>query len=231
MAREPRLPALFGGSGSRRRRALSALRGVAGRTAATLPTAQVLEALAVRASDAVDDLASRLLAEDEAAAQLAYLVELATAAHGQEAVLAVVLRRNLWLNGTFLKMIEPMLRGREEVVFDAETLAAGRLTLLQLLVELMAPDAEEPAPDDDAACWALLVAHEPALPLDRLEPYLAGTPEPPALAAFLVGSYTLFLQTFLLRTTVRALPQLAGERPNATASPRLGERRDDRESR
>ena len=134
MAREPRLPALFGGSGSRRRRALSALRGVAGRTAATLPTAQVLEALAVRASDAVDDLASRLLAEDEAAAQLAYLVELATAAHGQEAVLAVVLRRNLWLNGTFLKMSEPMLRGREEVVFDAETLAAGRLTLLHLLV-------------------------------------------------------------------------------------------------
>lgn len=231
MAREPRLPALFGEAGSRRRRALSALRGAAGRTAATLPTAQVLEALAVRASDAVDDLASRLLAEDEAAAQLAYLVELATAAHGHEAVLAVVLRRNLWLDGTFLKMIEPMLRGRETFAFEPETLASGRRTLLQLLVELMDPDATEPAPNDDDACWAALVRHEPALPLDRLAPYLHGEVERQALAAFLVGSYTLFLQTFLLRTTVRALPQLASERPPADAPPRLGGRRDDRESR
>ncbi|MFT4704467.1 MAG: hypothetical protein ACI81R_002172 [Bradymonadia bacterium] len=185
---------------------------------APLPTNAALIKLATQQAGAlVDRAASRWLASDEDAAQLAYIVEKCAEEHGREAVLSVVLRQNLWLNGTFLKLIEPALRGQAVTSLDPRVLNDGRRTLLRLLVEVAAPD-DEPAASDESALWQQYLERTAALPTDRVTPHLQGDSTEEALAGFLLGSYTVFLQSFLLRTSVQLLPALAEQSDRASAT-------------
>lgn len=199
---------LLGRAGSRRRRLAGALRDRLPVLREPPNASALVELVAERAADAIDAMATRLLAEDEAAAQLAFVVEQCAVRSGREEVMAVVLRRNLWLDGTFLRIVEPLLRGEDQPRLDDATLASGRATLLRLLAEVAEPGGATPEADDDDAWWALFDERTADLPTDALEPFVRGEVPRDELAAFLVGSYTLFLQTFLLRSTARALPTL-----------------------
>lgn len=168
--------------------------------------AHALATLGERAGDAIDLLASRMLARDAAAAQLAFLVERAVNERGREAVLRIVLRRNLLLDGTFLQMLEPLLAGGDAPALPRPVLDRGRQTLTTLLVEVVDPDAAPvEATREDLERFAN--AH-PDAPLQDLVPALSGELDDEDLAGFVFGSYALFLQTFLLRSTVRMMPEL-----------------------
>lgn len=170
-----------------------------------------------RMVDAVDAAASRLLASDDAAAQLAYVVERLTADVSTDKVVAAVLQHNLLLDGTVLQLIRPLLAGiaapdEGTAVPDVspETLARGRQTLITLLEALQSlRDGDDSATDDldEAARLMALADKAPDLPLDILAPLLSGARPPDETTQFVLGSYALFLQTFLLRSSLRLVPQ------------------------
>lgn len=164
-----------------------------------------------RVGDMVDAASTRLLATDEAASQLAYFVELIAAEVEREEVVSVVLRRNLLLDGTVLGLISPLLSGERAIGVDPARLAQASETLTFLLQELVTLRSGTPGPTDATTSERLewLEEHAPDLPTDALAPFLKMERDPEEVAAFVLSSYSLFLQTFLLRSTVRMAAKLA----------------------
>ncbi len=189
-------------------------------------SAPLTVAMAERLGDMVDATSSRVLATDEAAAQLAYFVESIAADVPRERVLAAVLEHNLLLDGTVLKLIRPLLRADSTTPFDADLgahldpadLDRGRSTLITLLETLVhlrddAPVERMVDPDlDPVSRLHGLATLAPDLPLDALYPLLSGDRPPQDVARFVMTSYSLFLQTFLLRSTMRLVPQVVNNR-------------------
>ena len=165
-----------------------------------------------RVGDFVDAASTRLLATDEAASQLAYFVESIAAEVEREEVVSIVLRRNLLLDGTVLSMITPLLSGERTIAIEPDRLAQAATTLTTLLQELVClrDGCEGPgaaATTKERLEW--LEHQAPDLPTDALEPYLRLQRDPEEVGAFVLSSYSLFLQTFLLRSTVRMAAKLA----------------------
>lgn len=188
------------------------------------PVAALLEMVERRLGDLVDATSSRLLALDDEAAQLAFLVEQATEHHGREAVMALVLRHNLLLNGTMLAAIEPLLMGKNTLRTTPEVLDRGRHTLTHLLVDLTLLDEDldadaPPEHPEDRVEWL-----EEHLFEDRFEgirDHLLGLREPEDTSRFLMGSYMLFLQTFLMRTLVRSMGLLTRDETRPLLSDKI----------
>lgn len=177
---------------------------------------QALTELSARAGDLVDVLTSKMLERDEAASELAFVVEEAVRRRGRDAVLRTVLRRNLLLDGTFLRMLEPMLAGGDAPALPRDALDQGRQTLTTLLAEALDPNT--PAPRANREALSRFAASHPDLPMGSLLPALAGELDDEALAGFVFGSYALFLQTFLLRSTVKMMPEMATPRAIDTST-------------
>lgn len=170
-----------------------------------------------RLGEAVDAMSSRALATDDGASQLAFLVETIAAEHPREEVLAAVLQHNLLLDGTFLSIMRPALAGGDALDLSPATLERARLTVLTLieaLVALREPEADRADASQDPLSDRLtrLADRADDLPLDALLPILAGERPDDEVAHFIVRSYSLFLQTFLLRSTVRLAPDVLGGR-------------------
>jgi len=165
---------------------------------------------ASRAGAWVDAAASRALAGDEAASQLAYVVEVLASEAGREATIARVLEHNLFLDGTFLAMVRPLLRGETEPTISQADVAKAQRTLATLLESLVGAATPSFTPcvdaDDVAARARTLAEARPDLPLDALAPFLAGGADDDQVARFVLASYTRFLQTFLARSVVHGLP-------------------------
>ena len=159
-----------------------------------------------------DSIAGQLLSLDEAAAQLALFIERAVDRFGQDAIISVVLRRNLMLDGTILAFIDPILKGQPPSGVRPEVLQKGRATLLSLLVEVTALDPEVEAPigdlsPEEALAW--LDEHGLEATFFALHEGLRGEGTPEEIAHFLTNSYMLFLQSFLMRAVVRIMGDLA----------------------
>ena len=166
-----------------------------------------------RVTDLVDATSSRVLAGDDAAWQLAFLAEAIAATVPREQVVAAVLRRNLLLDGTFLALLRPMLDGGAAPAMDPARLTEARETLVGLLEDLAAlrhnpgaARAQAPTTLDQRLDALADIAGD--LPTDDLRPFLVGARSDEDVASFILGSYSLFLQTFLLRSTLRMVPNL-----------------------
>ncbi|MCB9507265.1 MAG: hypothetical protein H6698_08995 [Myxococcales bacterium] len=167
-------------------------------------------------TDLVDAASARLLERDAAAAQLGYLVEAIAARVGRDAALAVVLNQNLLLDGTFLHLVRPALVGGSVGAADPRHVDAGRETLLALLEDLFALYAPTASPPDRSLSAAARVDRlrgvADDLPIDDLAPFLEGTASTEEQLHVILGSYSLFLQTFLVRSVVQLAPRaLQGE--------------------
>lgn len=174
--------------------------------------APMVAQLTERIGDVVDAASTRLLASDGAASQLAFFVESIATDVDREAVVALVLRRNLLLDGTMLSIIGPILGGSSELSLDDTKLEAAADTLSLLLQELVCLRDGIEAPDGgDRVRW--LEEHAPDLPTDELAPYLRLERLPEDVASFVLSSYSLFLQTFLLRSTLRMAARLGAISP------------------
>lgn len=195
--------------------------------------APLLRAVGGRLVDLADFTASRLLELDEAAAELAVFVERITRAHGDGIVLRVLLRHNLLLDGTILALLEPLLRGGRRSstappfdTADPRAIARGRETLTDLVVILASldehADSDElpprPAPEVDRLDLLESLGFDQEFP--RVFAWLEGRATPEEDARFVLGSYLIFLETFLLRAMARNLNDLpalvAGTRRSGT---------------
>lgn len=165
-----------------------------------------------RVGDLVDAASTRLLESDEAASQLAFFVESIAAEVDREAVLALVLKRNLLLDGTVLGLISPVLSGERELGIDSDKLESAVGTLATLLHELACLRDDAPPPPAGLLAFQHLEAladRAPDLPTDALAPYLKLELADEEIGTFVLTSYSLFLQTFLLRSTVQMAAKLA----------------------
>lgn len=221
--RPSRLHSLRSGARTLARRAAErvGLDEAAARLGGALTAAGTPLALAVgaRIGDLVDAASSRLLSDDDAAAELAFAVESIADQVGRDVALGAVLKHNLLLDGTFLGLVSPLLSGQSEIAADPARLRGARATLVTLLEALVRlrddDDPEQPVPPDDdriEARFEALRAAAPDLPLDAVAPYLCGHRTDDDTAAFVLGSYSLFLQTFLLRSTVKLVPEVLARR-------------------
>jgi hypothetical protein len=168
--------------------------------------------LGERVGDLVDAASTRILESDEAASQLAFFVESIAVEVEREAVLALVLKRNLLLDGTVLGLISPVLSGERELGLDPAKLEKAVSTLATLLHELACLRDDAPQPPADLLPYERLEAlaeRAPDLPTDALAPYLRLELADEEIGTFVLTSYSLFLQTFLLRSTVQMAAKLA----------------------
>lgn len=149
-----------------------------------------------------DVAATRMLALDEAASQLAMVVEDAAQRHPREQLTGILLRRNLLLNGVFLHLLEPMLQGQQALVMDAPTATRARDTLISLLADLAGLDGVG-GPERDR-----LDALAARFSLDQVLPHLDGQTDDEAFARFCVLSYSLFLQSWMVRAAVQSVAVL-----------------------
>lgn len=169
--------------------------------------APMMAELTSRVGDVIDAASTRLLAADEAASQLAFFVESIASEVDRQSVVGLVLRRNLLLDGTILSMIGPMLGGGSQLTLDDNKLAAAADTLGLLLQELVClRDGGDVPTDGDRIGW--LSDNAPDLPTDALAPYLRLERPKTEVASFVLSSYSLFLQTFLLRSSLRMAAEL-----------------------
>lgn len=173
---------------------------------AAIPARRAADLVRSTLSQAGDVVASRLLALDETAALLAIVVERVVERHGHDAVLRVVLRRNLLLDGSLLALIEPVLRNDGAIDLAPERLARGRETMLHLLADLAALDAivgdtVRPSPLD------AVLDHFVELRGSPIESMLDGSASAAEQARVLLMSYGLFLESFL----IRRLPQVVAD--------------------
>ncbi len=153
--------------------------------------------VSARIEGLADVAAARLLELDEAASRLAMFVERVTLAVGRDAVMPVLLRRNLVLDGTMLRVLEPLLQGGDQVELDATTRTRALSTLVLLLSDLSALlDPDAPVATDVHE----LVSRPDADVLEPLAPLLSGERAPAETDRFIMMSYLLFLQSYLLRS-------------------------------
>lgn len=213
---------------SRLRRALAPVRGLsaagravraAGRVAGTVAGSvarvrrpgDAMLALHEPLRDAVDVVASRLLALDADASILAMYVERVTAGRDVSETMGTVLRRNLLLDGTFMAIVEPLVAtGELPDALDAATLGRASDTMTRLLAELAGVDADV---DDPLAA----VADASDVPLDGVLRHLRGESSAEDRTRFVALSYVLFLEAWLLRATVDRIGAIA--RLDAPAPP------------
>jgi hypothetical protein len=181
---------------------------------AGLPARRAFD-LAQRAlGNASDAIATRLLSLDETASLLAIVVERCVSRHGHEAVLRIVLRRNLLLDGSFLGLIDPVLRGGDEIDATPERLLRGRETLTSLLADLASLDALGGVTEARADAESVL-DHFVELRGSALESTLLDTAPPSDQVRVLLMSYGLFLESFLLRSAPQMMAESIGARPKS----------------
>lgn len=201
-------------------RASDALQRAVGRGADALARTDAARALVgQRAADALHGLAdvaaTRLLALDDDAARLAMIVERIAAGHDTEDVARLMLRRNLVLDGTFLALLEPLLSGGDLASTPEEVIDRGVDTIALLLAELVALDGFA---DDRPATEQLAEQLDPH-DWDVLGPVLTGQAPLDVRTRFVTLSYALFLESWLLRFSARAVGDAVAARaePAATA--------------
>ena len=157
--------------------------------------------------DLVDVAASKMLETDDVAAQLAILVELSVERHGRDAIMAAVLRKNLLLDGTVLAFMEPVLTGGATFDTSRELLDRARGTLVDLVAELLRLDGDVPPEEaDERTEW--VAAHPTLAGYADVSEHLRGAVDDDALRDFVFGSYVVFLQSFLMRTSVRLIGRM-----------------------
>jgi len=144
-----------------------------------------------------DVAAARLLQLDDTASRLAVFVEQVSERVGRDAIVPVLLRRNLVLDGTMLSVMEPLLQGGGTMQLTPATRAKALATLVALLADIATLDG--PPALHDADLHGLL-AHPSASVLEPLAYMLAGHAPDEETDQFIMMSYLLFLQSFLLRT-------------------------------
>ncbi len=166
---------------------------------------------------AADVVASRLLAMDELASRMAFFVEQVSMEAGRQALLPIILRRNLMLDGTFLRLLEPLLAGRNPTELSLEPADRSRAlsTLAVLLRDIAAlTDPSIDTSDDSIALQQLRTCAQAAV-LGEVLDVLAGERGDEESDRFIMFSYLVFLQSHLLRsvagmTTDIARQQAAG---------------------
>lgn len=187
-------------------RASDALQRAMGRGAEALARTDAARALVgQRAAEALHGLAdvaaSRLLSLDEDAARLAMIVERIAAGHDTEDVARLMLRRNLVLDGTFLAMLEPLFSGGDLTDMPEDVIDRGVDTIALLLAELVALDGFS----DDRPAMEQLAEHLDPDDWDVLGPVLTGQAPLEDRTRFVTLTYALFLESWLLRFSARAV--------------------------
>ena len=176
--------------------AQSAVRGLVVRSQGAAG-ALMANVVSQRFEQMADVVAARLLQLDDTASRLAVFVEQVSERVGRDAIVPVLLRRNLVLDGTMLSVIEPILQGGGTIQLAPATRAKALATLVALLADIATLDG--PPALNDADLHGLL-AHPSASVLEPLEHVLAGHAPDEETDQFIMMSYLLFLQSFLLRT-------------------------------
>lgn len=162
---------------------------------------------------AADVVASRLLSMDELASRMAFFVEQVSQQVGRQALLPIILRRNLMLDGTFLRLLEPLLAGRNptELTLEPADRARALATLAILLRDIAAlADPSIDATDDTTALRQLRESEHEAVLGDVLD-VLAGERADEESDRFIMFSYLLFLQSHLLRSVAGMTTEIARE--------------------
>ena len=178
----------------------------------------LLQVLGERLVDITDFLASRLLALDDRASELAAFVEGYHQAHGRLATLKVLVHHNLLLDGTLLSLIEPLLsRAASPTTAPADApelppqaVDRGRQTLATLLCELIRLD-EPSLPSLETQEARLSALRESPFPQQcpQLWRWFSTPSEASEDRDFLLGAYLIFIQAFAMRASVRSLAELA----------------------
>ncbi len=158
-----------------------------------------------------DVVAARLLQLDDTASRLAIFVEQVSERVGRDAILPVILRRNLILDGTMLTMIEPLLQGGGQVRLEPTVRARALRTLTALLSDIATLDGPPTLHEADLPG---LLAHPSASVLEPLEHVLAGYAPDEETDQFILMSYLLFLQSFMLRTVAGMTATVVREQGN-----------------
>jgi hypothetical protein len=180
--------------------------------------AMVLERLGDRIESVADVVASRLLSMDELASALAFFTEQAAAKAGRDALLPIILRRNLMLDGTFLRLLEPLLTGQSTEHFTLSAVDRRRaLQTLSWLIHDLATAAgwvDSPATSEVQLNAALqtLADSEHGVSLGALLAVLEGRAGDEETDRFIVFSYLVFLQSHLLRSVASMTTDLARAR-------------------
>lgn len=164
-----------------------------------------------RVEQMADVVAARLLQLDDTASRLAVFVEQVSERVGRDAILPVILRRNLILDGTMLSIIEPLLQGGGQVRLEPMVRAKALRTLTALLADIATLDG--PPVLDESDLHGLL-AHPSAAVLEPLEHMLAGYAPDEETDQFIMMSYLLFLQSFMLRTVAGMTATVVREQGN-----------------
>jgi hypothetical protein len=150
-----------------------------------------------RLGNGLHEIAGRIASVDPAAEELARWTEQLVAVHGRERVMRVVLLRNMLVDGSFVEILEGLLGSDDPLaVPSSEALDRARASvrrLLETLAELDGATLQDRFDDGSLA---------------RTQPHLDGTSDDAAFHRFCIWSYTLFLQSFLLRSVVETTGQL-----------------------
>lgn len=181
----------------------------------------LLRQLSGRLGDLADLAATQLLASDDAAAELAFLMEELTEGREGDDVAWQLLRHSPLLDGTLIGLLDPLMRHRHSAHppdLDPALVRRGRLAVGRTLAALHA-DRTGPGEPEATAEQPDLDSLDEAMGLDRF-PHLAaalrGELNADAEARFVLFSYTLFLQAWLLRhvghTAAQTFARLADSR-------------------
>jgi hypothetical protein len=175
--------------------------------------AMVLQRMSDQMEAVADMVASRLLSMDELASRMAFFVEQVSADVGRQALLPVILRRNLMLDGTFLRLLEPLLSGKNPSELTLESADRRRalrtLSLLLLDIGALADPSLNSASEDTAVMQLRQSTHEAVLG-DVLD-VLDGTHSDADTDRFIMFSYLIFLQSHLLRSVAGMTTEIARE--------------------
>lgn len=189
--------------------------------AAAASSALWLRPAAAQLSSSVAALGHRLVALDEAAAELHRLVSAASGDNDQ-ALLLDLLRHSPLLDGSLPEWLAPLLEGGHGSV-SPEATRWARHSLLRLLcslaprLDLRATPPGEDVSDDDA--WRWVCSHVLDAEDTALAAALAPDAPPEAVERLVFVSYTLFLQSHLLtRVSDLALRLVAPANPPTTSS-------------
>lgn len=183
----------------------------------------LIRQLAGRLGDLADLAASRLLASDDLAAELALLLEELAEDQDRDEVAWMLLRHSPMLDGTLIGLLDPLMRSRGSetaAVLDPALVRRGREAILRTIAALHGgfPDAPSGALAERLDAEGLLD------PFPALRPALLGQLPPDDEARFVLLSYSIFLQSWLMRhvghSAGERIATLGGE-PGSSAPPTL----------
>lgn len=158
-----------------------------------------------------DLAATQLLSIDDDAAALALFVEELAKGVERPELLRALLRHNLLLDGTFLRLLGPILTQDESEAPDISGLDDGERTMVVLFNALLdLRDGSTTPPSDDVD---ELIRRAPEL--EPLRSRFDGKGAHEERMRFVVLSYSLFLEAFLLRASVGLMDELVSSTASA----------------